>query len=100
MQKGAPSDAAYPERQEAEHLPLPHPGEGAGEHRKGVGAWRRVFSPTSATASLDLHKTENLAFPGEESNFLALFTMADTAECLPSSHSSSCSMLVPDPPIT
>ena len=61
------------------------PEEGTGQHRKGVGALRGVFSPASATASLDLHKTQSLALLGRGMTS-SLFTTAGTAECLPSSH--------------
>ena len=61
------------------------PEEGTGQHRKGVGALRGVFSPASATASLDLHKTQSLALLGRGVTS-SLFTTAGTAECLPSSH--------------
>ena len=59
--------------------------EGTGQHRKGVGALRGVFSLASATASLDLHKTQSLALLGRGMTS-SLFTTAGTAECLPSSH--------------
>ena len=59
--------------------------EGTGQHRKGVGALRGIFSPASATASLDLHKTQSLALLGRRVTS-SLFTTAGTAECLPSSH--------------
>ena len=61
------------------------PEEGTGQQRKGVGALRGVFSPASATASLDLHKTQSLALLGRGMTS-SLFTTAGTAECLPSSH--------------
>lgn len=73
---------------------------GVGEHMKGVRTLRRFSQVSSTPGSLDLHKTKNLAFGGEGSNFLALLTMADIAECLPSSHFSTSSMLVPNPPLT
>ena len=43
--------------------------KGTGKHWKGVGALRRVFSPASATASLDLHRTQESGTSGEGSNF-------------------------------
>ena len=39
----------------------------------------KVFKTSSTAGSLDLHKTKNLAFPGEGSSYLELLTTADIA---------------------